>query len=468
MSRIRRFIAVTALVVPLAACGFEAPAPKRLPPAAAPPPPLSTLSVSLSISADEIARLLDARTEHHLADIRDKPVKCAIGRCRLTLLATREGPIETRAENGQLMLEVPFGIDADLSLPGFLSMVRATGNAEGVAFTDISARVSPDWQLHTNSEAHVELHNSHLRVGPVVTDLTEVLNQNEEILSRPLSKEVDREIAHGVHLRDKVEKAWQLAFQPIKVGKKPPAWLVLAPERLMLSGPGTDGSSLKLVMAVQVRAQVLTQNAAPKPKPSPLPPPSVFKAPTDRFSFIVSATISYDDAAALALKSLQKKALRVAGMNVRFTKLSFLPSRDDVVVAAGFCIDQDWDPTGWFSSCGSGYLRGTPTFDAQSETIRVTHVHYDPKTEGVLVGTMRSLAGPGLGRALEPHLKFSVSRDLARLRSQAAAALAKPQGRDVTISGKIEAFDPPKLSWTKDGFVALFSAQGSVHADLHV
>jgi hypothetical protein len=468
MSRALRLLAFAALIAPLAACGFKAPAPKRLPPPPAPPPPLSTLSVSLAVPADQIGHLLDAKTEHHLADIRDRPVKCAIGRCRLTLLATREGPIETRAQDGELSLRVPFGVDADMTLPGFLSMMRASGNAEGVALTNTSARVTPDWRLQTETQAHVELENSRLRVGPVVANLTDILNENEEILSRPLSNEVDREIARGVHLREQIEKAWRRAFVPIRVGKKPVAWLVLAPERIGLSGPSIADQAMRLSLGLDVRARVLTQDSPPVIAPRPLPAPSALEGPSNRFSFVVPAAISYDDAASLAMRSLSRKPLRIAGMNVRVTKLDILPSRNDVVVAASFCLDQVWDPTGWFSSCGTGYLRGAPVYDPKTETIEVTRLHYDVPTEDALLTAMRALAGPQLGRALESHLRFAVSRNLEKLRNQVAAALAKPQGRDVTISGDVESFAGPSLTWNRDGFLAFFSAQGTVHAELHV
>ena len=468
MSRTFRFLLLAALFVPLAACSFEAPAPKRLPPPPAPSPPLSTLSVSLAVSADQIAHLLDAKTEHHLADIRNKDVKCAIGRCKLTLLATREGPIETLAKDGELSLRVPFGIDADIVLPGFLSALRGTGNAEGVAFADTSARVTQGWDLRTDTQAHIELENSHVRFGPVTANLTDILNKNEEILSRPLSKEVDHEIERGVHLHDVIEKAWRRAFVPIRVGKKPVAWLVLAPESIGLSGPTIADQTIKLSLGLQVRARVLTQESAPATAPRPLPAPSTFEGPSNSFSFVVPTSISYGDAAHLAMRSLKKKPLHVAGMNVRVTKLDILPSRDDVVVAASFCLDQGWDPVGWFSSCGTGYLRGAPVYDPKNETIAVTHVHYDVLTEDVLLGAMRALAGPQLGQALESHLRFAVSRDLAKLRNQVAMALAKPQGRDVTISGEVQSFDEPTLTWTKDGFLAQFSARGNVHADLHI
>jgi hypothetical protein len=44
--------------------------------------------------------------------------------------------------------------------------------------------------------------------------------------------------------------------------------------------------------------------------------------------------------------------------------------------------------------------------------------------------------------------------------------LAKPQGRELSVSAKVESFGTPAFSWTADGFLALFSAKGQVSASL--
>jgi hypothetical protein len=153
---------------------------------------------------------------------------------------------------------------------------------------------------------------------------------------------------------------------------------------------------------------------------------------------------------------------------VRFARLEILPSGQDVILAASFCVDQRWDPTGLLSSCGSGYLRGLPKFDAASGTIRVVNVHYDVLTQGLMLSAVHALAGAALGHDLETRLTFSVASDLAKLRNQIGEAIARPQGRDVTISGRVEAFGAPSLTWTKDGFLATFTATGSVDAGVHI
>jgi hypothetical protein len=137
-----------------------------------------------------------------------------------------------------------------------------------------------------------------------------------------------------------------------------------------------------------------------------------------------------------------------------------------VIVAAHFCFTPAWDVFGWFNSCGDGYLRGVPQYDARTQTIRIAKLYYDVTTANVLLTTAKSLAGDALGQALQARLVFPVGRDLARLHEDVTQTLAKPHGTDLRIAGVIQSFGPPSLTWTRDGFLALFPAQGRLTAQL--
>jgi hypothetical protein len=411
---------------------------------------------------------LNDKTTQRIADVQDQRVKCGIGRCRLTLHAERTGMITaTPARNG-VTLTVPFAADAVLALPGLFSFVHAKANASGEAIATTSASLGREWQIVPRTEGVVELESSHLRIGPVVTNLADIWNANDELLSRPLFKLLDKKIAAGLHERPRIEKFWTRAFTPIKVGKKPLAWLVLQPERIRVAQPSVAGDTLRLSFGLAVRAHVLVQDAPPSVQPTKLPAPAPLAEASNGFEFVVPLFFSFERASRLAMASLAKKPPHIAGAAVRFEKLEILPSGQDVVLAAQFCLDRDWDAFHWFSACGSGYLRGNPVFDATTGTIRVIDVHYDVATENLMLGAMRLLAGPALGRDLESHLAFSVAKDLDKLEGQITKAIAKPEGRDVTVAGTVRSFGPPSLTWTKDGFLAIFSAKGSVEVAAHI
>jgi hypothetical protein len=118
--------------------------------------------------------------------------------------------------------------------------------------------------------------------------------------------------------------------------------------------------------------------------------------------------------------------------------------------------------------CGSGYLRGVPQYDAQSRTIRIADVHYDVLTQNWMLSVMRGLAGGDLGKQMERALQFKVGDQIDKVEAQVSAALARPQGDVVSITGTVQSYGPVSLTWTKDGFLASFSAQGGVHADVRL
>ncbi len=86
----------------LAACSkFDAPEPARTPPPPTPQIPVSTLTASLTIPMVGLLRTINAKTQTELANLKDQPANCGIGKCRLDLVATRTGAITGSAEGGR-------------------------------------------------------------------------------------------------------------------------------------------------------------------------------------------------------------------------------------------------------------------------------------------------------------------------------------------------------------------------------
>jgi len=271
-----------------------------------------------------------------------------------------------------------------------------------------------------------------------------------------------------VKIRDQAKRFWLKMQRPIRVGKSPTAWLLLQPEKISISGPFTAKDSLSASISIEGRPHVVIADTEPEMKPAALPPPQHGIASSNAFAVSVPVLLPYAEAASLALKRLADHPLRVNGDKVNFDKLEILPSGEDVIVATHFCVAQSWDPFGWFDACGDVYLRGAPVFDSATDTIRVANVHYDVASENAMLAAMRALAGDELGKGLETKLVFDVSKDIAKLQNELKAALAKRPARGVIIAADIQSFGPPTLTWTAEGFLAGFTAKGTIDADLNI
>lgn len=457
------------LCAALAACGFEAPEPKRTAPPPAPPPPLSTLSETLTISADDIARALNEKTASHVAQIRNQPVDCAIAKCLLNLDAVRTGDISVTAANGKLALLLPLAVTAEMPVKGGFFKTTANGTATGTARAETTLVLDLDWHLHSETTGIITLAQGELKVGPLKMSIADLWNRNAEPLSAPLFHQLDRHIASDVKVRPQAERLWRRALNPLRVGKSPSAWLVLSPERIRVAEPQMRDNAISVGLGVDVRAHVVVLDHSPElAQVPPLPAIAPLAAPSNRFSFVVPVLLPYGEAAQLAMRRLSDRPLKIAGSMVAFRSLSILPSGQDVIVKVRFCVTQSWDPFGWFDSCGDAYLRGVPEFNAASQTVRVANMHYDIGTENLLLSALQMLAGDELGKALEKNLEFRVGGEIAKLDDEVRTALAKPQERGVRIAGDITSFGAPSLTWTNEGFLATFPAEGTIYVDLNV
>jgi hypothetical protein len=413
---------------------------------------------------DSILREINQKTQTQLAREDGKKMGCMIGKCEINLLATRTGPITGRIENGKFAIDVPFAVHADIKMKG-LFKAGGTADSRGVVHAVSALMLGPDWKLHSQTTGTVNMDRTEVNIGPLRMTVTQIWDRYQDELSKPLFRAFDKQIANDVKIRPQAEKLWAKIQQPIRVGKRPLAWLTLEPVNLRISGPVASGNAVSVALGVDVKARVVLADQPPVPaKPVPLPPPMPLGKASDQFFFVVPVTLPYDQASALALKRLAKKPLHVGSAVVKFEKLQILPSGTDVVVAATFCVSQKWDPFGWFDSCGNGYLRGVPHYDPATNSVRVTDIHYDIATQSLVLSAMRYLAGDAVARELEENLVFSVAHDLSKLHDEVKAALAKPQGKDVVISGDVQSFGDPLFTWTDQGFLATFPAYGTITA----
>jgi hypothetical protein len=455
--------------IAVALCGFAAQAPKRTNAPTAPLPPLSIVAATLRVPGDDIITMLNARTRSQLARVDGGEVNCLIQKCQVDLAAVRTGDFTGEATGSGMHLKLPFALHAHLDFNAKFLKTGGDATAQGETDTVTQLKLTPQWRIDSHTDGTVHLENAKLQLGPLKMSVRELWNGNQDKISGPIFKEIDKQISKALKLRGEVERLWKKLQQPIRVGKSPDAWLVMAPERLRVTPLHTENGALVVSLAAEVRAHVVVgeKRAAPAAPPK-LPAPETLDQPSNAFAVTVPVTLSYVDASKIAMQQLKKKPLRASGMDLSFDKLTIFPSGQDLVVQTHFCFGKNWDFTHLLDSCGDVYLRGTPHFDSGTGKISVTNLHYDVQSQNLVLRIVRALSGDALAKVIEPHLVFDESREIAKLKSGIAAAIERPQGGGIALAGHIDSFADPTVSWTNTGFVAMLRATGTVNTSLNV
>ena len=109
-----------------------------------------------------------------------------------------------------------------------------------------------------------------------------------------------------------------------------------------------------------------------------------------------------------------------------------------------------------------------PAFDPVHQTIRIADLRYDIASADIVLNAIRALAGSALTHRLQSDFVFEESKEIGSLKSQLTTMLAQPQGRDLSISAEIQSFGAQSFIWTREGFLASFTARGNVHASVNL
>ncbi len=163
---------------------------------------------------------------------------------------------------------MPFHIDAQIKLKS-LFKAKATTTADGQARAVTTLGIGSNWQLVSHTQGSVQMSDAVVRLGPLTANLTDLWDHNEQHLSDPLFKNVDKRLAADVKIRPGAVKFWAKAWQPIRVGKRPQAWLLLSPERALVGQPVASGGAITVSLGVEARARVVLGD-----EPAPCRPPS--------------------------------------------------------------------------------------------------------------------------------------------------------------------------------------------------
>ncbi len=427
-------------VVPaaLALCGCQTPGP----PMAAPEPPKpepSYLNIAIRIplstieraAEDEVPRAVGAAPFKYRIGGGAAPPACGIDAgysiARAPLAMSGAGEVITTSVDLSYWLkgrkQVPCPGPATAAACGTDGEPPRTANVS----INTAIEILPNLTTSVHSTLGPVVAGSRCVLHPLELDVTDEVVAGFDTALRDMLPPIDKRVAAGLNLRKRVEAGWARMSEPAEL--RPKVWLALNPEGIGVV-PATVAEG-ELRTGVQLRLRpVVSAGRKPPPGTKPLPPAGV-AAPADTFQLHIPVEVQESFVQARLDQALDLDrggmTMSMSGRTVRVTGADVYGEGSQVVVKLTFTGDLT----------GTGFLRGTPSYDAGTRTLSFPDLEYTLETNNTLLRTANWFAQRQVRDRLRERFTIDMAQPIENMQQGLQQVLNQRRG-NVQLHGTVE------------------------------
>ncbi|MGV3559541.1 DUF4403 family protein [Larkinella arboricola] len=365
----------------------------------------------------------------------------------------RSGPVRIQYTNNQIKLSAPlnlyvsspFGAAEKTDEKPFCSLqvnfqspLTVTPNwrlASKIQFTDYNWIVEPEIRLLGNN-----------------ISLTKFARKALDTYQAAIESAIDSAIYNELRLDQIVMPIWQGIQQPLLLDKQYGLWLLTKP--VGVESSPIEGNAEQITTHLRITLETHTKLQPQKPAPFAIGlPPLQKKEQIARMTDLrIMNFIPYTDINRMLARSLkQEKKLLLGALTIK--KASVYGGQRSLIVKT--------DVSGLLN--GTLYLRGRPTFDTTSNTLRVRNLDFDAGTVSEIPRISSSLVHDGLIKVLESFLTFPLGGEIERLPQQISKSFEEgPPGKKTNLNIGSFRLTPQQMAIRPDGIQALIRVESKV------
>jgi len=461
---------VWSTIVPaaVALCGCQTP----MPPMAAPEPPkpeLSYLNIAIGIplqpiekaAEDEVPRAVGMEPFRYQMGGGAAPPACGIDGgysiTRAPLAMTGSGEVITTSVDLSYWLKGR----KQVPCPGPLTTVSCGTDGELPRTANVSINTTitilPDLTTSVHSSLGPVVPGSRCVLHPLDLDVTDEVVSGFDTALRKMLPAVDKRVAAGLDLRKRVAAGWARMSEPTEL--RPNVWLALNPEGIGVVPVTVVEGQLQTGVQLRLRP-VVTAGKKPPSNTKPLPLANV-AAPADTFKLQIPVDAQESFVQARLDKALDLDqggmTMSMSGYNVRITGADVYGEGSQVVVKLTFTGDLT----------GTGYLKGTPSYDAGTHILSFPDLDYTLETNDALLKTANWFAQGEVRDRLRERFTVDMSQPIENMKQGLEKVLNQRRG-NVQLHGTVQELRLLGVYRLPNGdvFTAFLEAKGKMSAEV--
>ncbi len=418
---------------------------------------VSILNIPVELPASDIERQINAQIGNVIYE--DKSLDDN-GGDNLMLKVSKRAPIKLVPLNNSLSITVPVNIWCKVGykveqLGISLSKYEETEFAIDIKF-GTKVGLDPNYVLTTATIGNgfnwikkptITLAGFQIPIDAIVDRI--IKDQQPEI-----ARIIDKEVKGQVNLKPMINQVWQTLQAPFLINDEYKVWLKLTPQELQMTPLAAKGNNLRTTIGLKAVTETVV-GAEPKGTPVPLPNLKVVSNVPELFEIGLISKISFPEAKALAMKQLAGKVFEFQDgkRKISVTNIDMYGQGSQVICAI--------EMVGSLNA--KVYLRGTPFFDAATNSIKFKDLDYDLDTRNKMAKVANWLFKGKFLEMMSPYFNVSIADQLAEARKQIQTNIAGNKVNDnVSIKGSLASLQPDNIYVTPEGMEAVIKASGKL------
>ena len=457
-------------VVPAAAAlwGCQTPTPPM--PAPEPPKPeLSYLNIPVAIplqpiqkaAEDEVPRAVGVDPFKYRMDGGAAPPACGIDGgysiTRAPLAMGGSGEVITTSVDLSYWLKGR----KQIPCPGPVTTASCGTDGEAPRTADVSINTTitilPDLTTNVHSTLGPVVPGSRCVLHPLDLDVTDEVVAGFDVALRKMLPAVDKRVGASLNLRKRVEAGWARMSEPTEL--RPNVWLALNPEGIGVVPVSVAEGELRTGIQLRLRP-VVSAGRKPSSSSKPLPLADV-AAPADTFKLQIPVDMKEAFVQARLDKALDLDqggmTISMSSYTVKVTSADIYGEGSQVAIKLTFSGDLT----------GTAYLKGTPSYDADTRVLSFPDLDYTLDTSEALLKTANWFAHGQVRDRLRQRFTIDMAQPIENMKQGLETTLNQRRG-NVQLHGKVDNLSLVGVYRLPNGdvFTAFLVAKGKVWAEV--
>jgi hypothetical protein len=369
------------------------------------------------------------------------------------LTVVRSGPVQLHYKSQQVSISAP--IDIFLKSPFQIGRRKKPKPFCSLQVNFKSPlEVSPAWRLQTNVTFadYTWINRPKIRIIGKNIYLTDLVQKVLKKLQPKIETAIDSAVYKNLRLDQMVAPIWADLQSPLLLNKQYGLWLL--PKPISVAAGQVYGDTGRISVPLRMAFETRTEMKPQKPEIVKTLLPRLQKRPDlpQTSELHVTSFLPFKDINQMLALTLHREPVKLAKGMLTLKGASVYSGQRTVIVKT--------DVSGLVK--GALYLRGRPTFDTQTNTLRFDQLVLDAQTEDVLLNN-NELVQSALEPFLSGLLTFPLGDEIHKLPQIITKAYEKSgAGKKTDLDIKSFDFKPRRIAVLADGVQILIDVTAKI------